>query len=262
MLRHFHIPHSPRSFARDPQLRCCCCCCCCCPWLLLNTFTRHTSRLPFITPPAATQAPAAARMSLPGPPGQGYDYAAALVNLRDKIAELSTAQQQQRGQGSRLSSGLQLWRHNRSNVFFVFTMYAMSTASVISAVMAESRLQSDRLLERHEQQQLQQTISRLKQQVQRHQQLIGSLQEAVQQHRPGWWQGSGPITQQLLQRLKDWHAAAADVGLQVQEAGSGAAGGGASSNSSSSSSSSSKGAPEPDKEFGVRVGQLGRGFII
>jgi hypothetical protein len=80
-------------------------------------------------------------MSLPGPPGQGYDYVTALTNLRDKIAELSTVQQQLRGSGSRLSTGLQFWRHNRSNVFFVFTMYAMSTASVISAVMAESRLQ-------------------------------------------------------------------------------------------------------------------------
>jgi hypothetical protein len=29
-----------------------------------------------------------------------------------------------------------------------------------------------------------------------------------------------------------------------------------------SSSSSSSEAPQPDKEFGVRVGQLGRGFII
>jgi hypothetical protein len=83
-------------------------------------------------------------MSLPGPPGQGYDYVTALTNLRDKIADLSTVQQQQRGSNSRLSRGLQLWRHNRSNVFFVFTMYAMSTASVISAVMAESRLQVGR----------------------------------------------------------------------------------------------------------------------
>jgi hypothetical protein len=83
-------------------------------------------------------------MSLPGPPGQGYDYITALTNLRDKIAELSIVQQQQRGSGSRLSAGLQFWRRNRSNVFVVFTMYAMSTASVISAVMADSRLQVGR----------------------------------------------------------------------------------------------------------------------
>lgn len=80
-------------------------------------------------------------MSLPGPQGPGYDYVTALTNLRDKIAELSAVQQQQRGHSSQLSSGLQFWRRNKSNMFIVFTMYAMSTASVISAVMAESRLQ-------------------------------------------------------------------------------------------------------------------------
>jgi hypothetical protein len=80
-------------------------------------------------------------MSLPSGQGPGYDYVTALTNLRDKIAELSTTQQQQRGNSSTLSAGLQFWKSNRSNIFFVFTMYAMSTASVISAVMAESRLQ-------------------------------------------------------------------------------------------------------------------------
>ncbi|WIA12310.1 hypothetical protein OEZ85_012366 [Tetradesmus obliquus] len=193
-------------------------------------------------------------MFLPGPQGPGYDYVTALTNLRDKIAELSAVQQQQRGHSSQLGSGLQFWRRNKSNVFFVFTMYAMSTASVISAVMAESRLQSDKLLEQHEQQQLRKTISRLEQQVQRQQQLIGSLQDAVQQHRPGWWQGSGPIRQQLLQRLQDWQTG---VDAAVQEPGPSAA-----SSSSGGGSSSSNHAPQPDKEFGVRVGRLGSGFII
>lgn len=81
-------------------------------------------------------------MSLRGPQGgPGYDFVTALTNLRDKIQELSAVQQQYQGQQTQLSSGLRFWRHNKSNIFFIFTMYAMSTASVVSAMMAESRLQ-------------------------------------------------------------------------------------------------------------------------
>lgn len=126
-----HPARTTYTSYQHPSCRCCCYC-------LLQCCQPHTP----VAAAYVTKIPVnSAAMSLPGPQGPGYDYVTALTNLRDKIAELSAVQQQQRGHSSQLSSGLQFWRRNKSNVFFVFTMYAMSTASVISAVMAESRLQ-------------------------------------------------------------------------------------------------------------------------
>lgn len=78
------------------------------------------------------------------PPGAPYDYVGALEGLQAKIAQLRSLQQQAAAATaprSRLGAALGFLRQHRSSLLLVFAMYSMSTASVVAAIMAESRLQ-------------------------------------------------------------------------------------------------------------------------
>lgn len=70
-----------------------------------------------------------------------YDFTTAINNLSLKIHELSSIRQQQQGTPGIITAALRYWRQNKSNLLFIFTMYSVSTAAVLAAMFAESRLQ-------------------------------------------------------------------------------------------------------------------------
>jgi hypothetical protein len=80
-----------------------------------------------------------------------YDYKTAFTNLQRKIQLLSSIKEQHQGQSSPLGRSLYFFRQHRGSLLLLFAMYSMSTASVVSAIMAEKRLQVS-----HQQQQQQQ----------------------------------------------------------------------------------------------------------
>lgn len=70
-----------------------------------------------------------------------YDYKTAFTNLQRKIQQLDSIKEQHQGQSTPLGRGLYFIRQHRGSLLLLFAMYSMSTASVVSAVIAENRLQ-------------------------------------------------------------------------------------------------------------------------